>query len=326
MLPKRSFIGFLTLAVATKHNLFVGGFGNASVYSLEFDEETLTLDMFENISSNSGHSWIALSHDKANLYGVEIGGQGSSTSAMTPPKPSVGTAAQLMASSNVYADPFGDCANVIGVDSTGTLDANFQNISYYSGSGTTIWTYEVDNTTGLLTYVTTTGAPTTGANPRHATVHPKGKYLYAVLEQSNEFAHYSIDPASHIPQFINVTYSLLNADSSIFWSDDVAVTPDDRTLWVTSRSRDDTANGTISAYSLSADGAIESRIFLTNTTTAVSTANTVTVPAWSSQYVALPDPSVGIVQIWFIEHSMGSIVAKVLLEDGGYCENAAWVD
>lgn len=64
----------LPLAVATKHNLFVGGFGNAFVYSLEFDDEALTLNMVKNISSKSGHSWIALSHDKTNLYGVETGG------------------------------------------------------------------------------------------------------------------------------------------------------------------------------------------------------------------------------------------------------------
>lgn len=136
---------------------------------------------------------------------------------------------------NVYADPFGNCANVLGVDSTGTLNANLQNISYYSGSGVhgmafdptgdyiyaaddtanTIWTHKVDNTTGLLTYVSAIAAPTTGANPRHATVHPNGAYLYVILEESNEIAQYSIDPTTHIPQFTNVIYSLLNAGKSL---------------------------------------------------------------------------------------------------------------
>lgn len=73
MLSRISLMGLLPLAVASKHNLFVGGFGDAFVYSLEFDDEALTLDLVKNISSNSGHSWVALSHDKANLYGVEDG-------------------------------------------------------------------------------------------------------------------------------------------------------------------------------------------------------------------------------------------------------------
>lgn len=104
------------------------------------------------------------------------------------------------------------------------------------------------------------------------------------------------------------------------------MTPDGRTLWATSRSRSDSANGTISAYSLSSTGAIESRIFLANTTTTGGTANAVTVPAWSSNYVALADSSVGFVQIWTIEDGEGKIVAEVSLEDGGCCANAAWVD
>lgn len=74
MVLKTFLMSLLPLAVATKHNLFVGGFDGAFVYSLVFDDEALTLDMVRNISSNSAHSWIALSHDKANLYGVELGG------------------------------------------------------------------------------------------------------------------------------------------------------------------------------------------------------------------------------------------------------------
>lgn len=132
---------------------------------------------------------------------------------------------------NVYADPFGNCANVLGVDPVGTLETNLQNVSYYSDSGVhgmafdptgnflyaaddmgnTIWTYKVDETTGLLTYVSATAAPTSGANPRHAAVHPKGQYLYVILEESNRVAQYNINPTTHIPQFSNVTYSLIDA-------------------------------------------------------------------------------------------------------------------
>ncbi|ROV86992.1 hypothetical protein VSDG_10090 [Cytospora chrysosperma] len=366
MVSKTFLIGLLPLAVATKHNLFVGGFEGAYVYSLVFDDETLTLDMVKNISSNLAHSWVALSHDKANLYGVQLGGWASYTvengTDLTYDTSlaiegncteSLGTRGIFIIAAdkppyNVYADPFGNCANVLSVDSTGTLEANLQNISYYPGSGVhgmafdptgdyiyaaddlgnSIWTYKVDNTTGLLTFVNVIAAPTAGADPRHATVHPGGAYLYVVLEGSNQVAQYNIDPTTHIPQFNNVIYSLLHPgqNNSDFWSDEVAVTPDGRTLWATSRSLSDTINGTISAYSLAADGAIESQIFLTDTTTTGGLANAVTVPAWTSQYVALADAAVGIVQIWTIENNMGKIVAEVSLNDGGCCANAVWVD
>ncbi|KUI57331.1 Carboxy-cis,cis-muconate cyclase [Cytospora mali] len=363
MFLKAALFGLLPLAVATKHNLFVGGFDGAFVYSLEFDDETLSLDLVKNISSHSSHLWLALSHDKANLYGVEEGGWASykvkngtdvdyETSVASDGNCSTTRGIFIIAAEkppyNVYADPFGNCANVVSVDETGTLDSNLQNISYYSGSGVhgmaldpagdyiyaaddsgnAIWTYSIDNSTGLLTFVSAISAPTTGAAPRHAAVHPGGKYIYVILEESNELAQYKIDPSTHIPDFTNVTYSLLNPgqDSSTFWSDDAAVTPDGRILWATSRSRDDTANGTISAYSLSPDGAIESRIFLTNTTTTGGTANALSVPSWSNQYVALTDSSLGFVQIWTIENGTGKIVSEVLLVDGGCCANVAWVN
>lgn len=51
-----------------------------------------------------------------------------------------------------------------------------------------------------------------------------------------------------------------------------------------------------------------------------------TVPAWTSKYVALADSAVGFVQIWTIEDGKGKIVAEVSLDDGGCCANAAWVN
>lgn len=95
------------------------------------------------------------------------------------------------------------------------LDPTGEYLYAADDSGNAIWTYSIDSATGLLTQVSNISAPTTGANPRHATVHPQGTYLYVVLEEANEVAQYSIDPTTHIPEFTNVTYSLINDGKSL---------------------------------------------------------------------------------------------------------------
>jgi hypothetical protein len=44
---------------AAIHHLFVGTFGQASLYTVAFDDEALTLDLVKNSTASAGHSWIA---------------------------------------------------------------------------------------------------------------------------------------------------------------------------------------------------------------------------------------------------------------------------
>jgi len=64
--------GWLTLASAAKHHLFVGTFSGPYLYALEFDDATFALTLIANISASSAHSWIALSHNNRALYGSAI--------------------------------------------------------------------------------------------------------------------------------------------------------------------------------------------------------------------------------------------------------------
>jgi hypothetical protein len=41
------------------HHLFAGTFGSAYVYSLDFDDQALTLTLANTIDSHASHSWIA---------------------------------------------------------------------------------------------------------------------------------------------------------------------------------------------------------------------------------------------------------------------------
>lgn len=43
------------------HRMFVGNlYPPASIYALQFDDQSLELKMTKNITANSGHAWIAL--------------------------------------------------------------------------------------------------------------------------------------------------------------------------------------------------------------------------------------------------------------------------
>ena len=58
---------FLSLLAAVKadlHHLIVGTFGTEYLYTLEFDDSALTLELIGNYSANAASSWIALSVSK----------------------------------------------------------------------------------------------------------------------------------------------------------------------------------------------------------------------------------------------------------------------
>ena len=43
------------------HQLIVGTFGTEKLYTLEFDDSALTLELIGNLTTNAASSWIALS-------------------------------------------------------------------------------------------------------------------------------------------------------------------------------------------------------------------------------------------------------------------------
>lgn len=389
--------GLAAFASAAKHHLITGTFSGSYLYALEFDDVAETLTLTSNLTAAGPHPWISLSHDKKALYATDDGSWHSySVSHSNGSSPSLQHSASVPITGdcqsdrgiyiiggnappyNVYADPFGDCANVVSVESgTGALSAVAQNVSYTSGSsgvhglalhpsgkylysaddsGNAVWTHAINNGTGLLELVSKTDAPSTGANPRHAAVHPLGGYLYVVLEESNELAQYRIDARSGKPVFDNVTFPLIadgmislspnlqgfrrlihhsGLDTSLYWSDDVAVSPSGCFLYASSRARETNSTGYISAYELSSDGRIAQQLLLQPTTTSGGSANALAAAPWADSYVALTDTQERFVQIWKLERNATSaggmaveakVVGRVDVEDGGCCANAVWLD
>jgi carboxy-cis,cis-muconate cyclase len=156
---------------ADLHHLIVGTFGTEKLYTLEFDDSALTLELIGNYSANAASSWIALSvsnvpvywniltrsqHNKKNLYGtsfttaaafvsytlgsatdiiynttIEMVGNCSSSKAIF-------VVAETESPYAVYGTPFGgtaDCGAVMSVDENGVLSELIQNYTYASTSG-----------------------------------------------------------------------------------------------------------------------------------------------------------------------------------------------
>ncbi|KUJ21723.1 3-carboxy-cis,cis-mucoante lactonizing enzyme [Mollisia scopiformis] len=154
-----SLLGALSAVHADLHHLIVGTFGTESLYTLEFDDSALTLNLIQNLTVSTASSWIALSHDKKNLYGTALSSGSSAVPAFV--SYALGNATDItysnlvdlggncssskaifvMAATEspyaVYGTPFGgtaDCGAVISVDESGVLSELIQNYTYKSTS------------------------------------------------------------------------------------------------------------------------------------------------------------------------------------------------
>lgn len=75
-------------------------------------------------------------------------------------------------------------------------------------TGDSIWTHKV-GPNGEIHKLDRFEMPQNGTHPRHLVVHPKGKYLYAVMEAANELREYILDNETGVPKTQSATYSLI---------------------------------------------------------------------------------------------------------------------
>lgn len=247
------------------------------------------------------------------------------------------------------------CGSVMSVDQdTGTLIETIQNYTNDEDSavhgtaispgpqflfsaddaGNQLWSHRIDSTTGEVTFISKLEGPSEGADPRHVAVHPNGTYIYVLLEGSSEVAVYTYDATTGVPAFTNVTYSLLPSPSyntSLYWADEVALSPSGKYLWATNRGRSSGTLGYISAFTLTEDGAVVDQNFLVETTNSGGAANAVAPSPFSDRFVALTDSEVGFVEIWELaaNASTATMIAHLDVIDNtsgtGCCANAVWI-
>jgi carboxy-cis,cis-muconate cyclase len=67
-----AFLSLLTAVSADLHHLIVGTFGTKKLYTLEFDDSALTLELIGNYSANAASSWIALSVGKCPIMMIHF--------------------------------------------------------------------------------------------------------------------------------------------------------------------------------------------------------------------------------------------------------------
>lgn len=255
-------------------------------------------------------------HDKKNLYGngyntgpyfysYSVNNATSLTHDTTlsmncSAEESISVLAETVEPYAVYGNSFGDdasCGAVMSVDSTGALYEVIQNYTYSSDSGihgmaynlnqtyiysaddsgNSLWTHKIDSATGELTQVQQLAAPSSGADPRHISVHPSGLYAYVVMEAANTLNLYSIDQTTHELAYTNISYSLMapNATVSNYKASDVVLSSSGSYAWATTRGTNEIL-GYLSGYKLSANGSIESQLFVQETLTSQGLSGSVT--------------------------------------------------
>ncbi|KAH8684513.1 Lactonase, 7-bladed beta-propeller-domain-containing protein [Tricladium varicosporioides] len=358
-------------ALCTVHHMFSGVFSGTNIYAIEFDDVTNSLTLVNNITSNGSTSkWVAIDERKQNIY-VGNGAQydsytiTSSTNLTYSSTITIGgtcsNANYIIASTAspyvVFGAPYstGCPAQMMSVDSTGTLTGIIANATYGNSSGVhglalsanndflysaddmgnAVWVHSVNATSGEIAEVQYLAAPT-GADPRHMVVHPKGNYAYVVFEASSEIGVYSRDTTTGELTYTNITYPLLPTgytNSSSYWADEVMFSVNSNGtpayMYAATRSRTTTIPGYVSAFSLDATtGAIVDQLFLTETTNSGGSANSVTSAPFAEEYFAITDSASNHVEVWMITvngtSGSGKPVAHLNLASGP--SDVVWFD
>ncbi|RSL55216.1 hypothetical protein CEP54_009483 [Fusarium duplospermum] len=252
-------LGTISVAFAETHHLFSGFFSGSTIAGIEFDDNSSSLSLVKNISSEaSGSKWITLDGRKKNLYVATTGAfqsykltedldlvYESSVNLSSSCNNANFITALSKAPYTVFGTPYGSgCpTSAISTDSSGTFEATVANATYLNSSGVhgtalspendflysaddmgnAVWVHSYDKATGDIREAQYLAAAE-GSNPRHLIVHPNGKWVYVVYEEANAIAAYERDTTTGKLEFHNETYSLLPSgftNSSSYWADEV---------------------------------------------------------------------------------------------------------
>ncbi|KAJ0359480.1 hypothetical protein COL154_008264 [Colletotrichum chrysophilum] len=326
-------------ALADTHYFYSGFFSGSTIVGVEFDDETSSLTLVNNITTDasSGSKWIHLDSRLKNLY---VGTTGSNANFITSSTDSPYT---------VFGTPYGGgCSSLaITVDDNGVLQEATANVTYDSAAGVhgtgmspnndfiysaddmgnAVWVHSYDNTTGEVAEVQYLAAAE-GSDPRHLAVHPNGGWVYVVYEAASTIASYKRDATTGKLTFTNTTYPLLPdgyTNSSSYWADEVmfsvpssnssATAP--KYLIAATRSRTVGIPGYVSAFALdSSTGAITEQLFLLPTTNSGGSANAVSPAKFSEDYFGITDSGSNFLEVWKIDASGSSTTAAAVAHLG----------
>ncbi|KAF2252018.1 3-carboxy-cis,cis-mucoante lactonizing enzyme [Trematosphaeria pertusa] len=343
-------IAFATSVFAETHYFFSGFFAGKTIVGVEFDDTVESLRLAQNITTqvSDGSKWIAIDEQRENVY---VGTTGYFQSYAITSNGSLNYESNITLSSDcacsnanfliaastspytVFGAPYsnGCPAQAISVDERGVLQTTVANLTYGSSAGVhglalspennfvysaddmgnAVWVHSFVSTTRTAEQIQYLAAPT-GANPRHLAVHPNGRWVYVIYEESNQLAVYSRNNTTGKLTDMNTTYPLIPstfANTSSYWADEALFSipggnvsgTSPKYLITGTRSRSTNATGYISAFALDAStGAISEQLFLVPSTASGGAANAVSPAPFSEQYFAITDSGSNFIEVWKI--------------------------
>ncbi|KAI2602402.1 Lactonase, 7-bladed beta-propeller-domain-containing protein [Hypoxylon sp. NC1633] len=267
-------------------------------------------------------------------------------------KKSIFIAANPLPPYTVYGNYFygnAKCGTVMSVDDTGSLSSVIQNFEYADGSavhgvsfspdskylfsaddgGNSVWVHNIEASIGTLAFASRLEMPWEKADPRHVVTHPKGQYVYTVLEGSSQVVQLLFSSELGKLYLMNETWPLIKDGdvASDFWADEVALSATGKYLYASNRAHDPTRKGYISAMAVDDDGFLSAQHFLTETTNSGGFANAVSPSPFDDSIVAITDNSTGFVELWKMndDQAGAKVIALLDIKDGsGCCANAVW--
>ncbi|GAA5832159.1 hypothetical protein JCM3766R1_003745 [Sporobolomyces carnicolor] len=189
------------------------------------------------------------------------------------------------------------------------------------------------NDDGTLTLTDKNIAPRPNDGPRHVTPHPNGKYVYSLQEHSSMVDVFEVDRGEGRLTWIRGV-KIIPSDHSptLYWADEVRVSPSERYLYCSTRGLEPTTKGWVAVFALSQDGlpVSDTPLDLYETATSGGWANAVQ-PAPGEyneegiEYVALTDSEEGFVSVLAFDGKKVTEVARAKLEylDDGKVVGAA---
>ncbi|EIM79226.1 3-carboxy-cis,cis-mucoante lactonizing enzyme [Stereum hirsutum FP-91666 SS1] len=283
-----SFLMFPLVILAEKHHLLVSTFSVDSIYSVEFDDESLTMSLIAN-NSAAAAGWITTNSARTFIYAAAWTSPGQVAAYTLNNNYTISLLdsiegcdasgnplyVSLLEEQNMILSAESTCSLVYGVDPTnGSFTSQIQVVDYNSSSFVhgidptpngkfvfaadidqdAVWGFSVDgNGTLVLGEITT--APSSSDGPRHVAFHPNSTYLYVLEQNGCNVDIYSIDNSTGALTYTNQTVATVpSANCTGYWADEVRLSADASILYASTRGRESTTDGFVQGYALSSDG------------------------------------------------------------------------
>ncbi|KAF8610428.1 putative isomerase YbhE [Ceratobasidium sp. AG-I] len=353
------------VSLASVHRLLAASFNGNFVAGLEFDSDAGTLAVISNTTTAAPHGWFALDANKTTVYGAAWSSPGTldaytldkSTYALDLVSTlSFGSSRPL----HIVAPSNGNAAgsiyavtNTMGMVVTSTSASspfaavqtfNLSSASFGHGiaispsgelayvadiDGEQIWAYNVQSN-GTLASIGQFATHNNTDGPRHLTFSTDGNTLYVVEQNSCRVDSYAVSGNGTLAwtSGSSIIPSGLECSTSVFWSDEVAISSDSSILYASTRGRTSSTNGYVAGFSLSSNGTIGELQFIFNMTSSGGAAAAIiaapaSIDSSETFYSSLSDSEVGYIAIMKYRNGSFSEVARTSVYSASV---AQWVD